>query len=233
MKEKKEVVYYIGNAKDFNKLKYLKSYIMPILVINNDIDFQGIKFDPVDVEKLDVIIKGNNFTFSNLTIDNDRKPNTGLFSKVKSLQVIDLNIVNCNIKGGVNTGSLAGKVDKNVLLYNTSISGIIDCEAYGGIAIGCCDDLTMDKTSIISSVKGYDIVGGVAGMVNSIKSYDNNVKSTVKSVGKAKGDIAGYNSEAESARIAKMAKEAMKNLPPVCTDEEMRILEKMIKKDKR
>ncbi len=228
--KKKEKVITITNPKDFQKISDLKDTKELILVIKNDLDFNGIKIIPIAAENINVTIKGNGFSIINLTIDKGNTPCTGLFSEVKSLKVLDLNVLDYNIKGGVHTGSLAGKVDKDVLITNSNFKGNINCEAYGGGVVGSCDELVLNKSSFDTTIKGYDIIGGVSGMVSSALINEVTLKVDSKAVGKAKGGIAGYNSALESERIAAMTREAMRHLPPICTNEEMKKLELMLKR---
>jgi len=228
--KRNKFIFNISCAQDFEKLRNINKNIDPIIIIRKNIDFAGYKFKPIDAEKFDITIKGNNFTLYNLKIDSNREPNVGIFSKVNSIDVENLNLLDFNIKGGVNTGSLVGRVEKDVEIKNSTFTGTINCEAYGGGIIGSCDDLILEDTKISSKVIGYDIVGGVVGLVDKVRLNNSEIKSTVKSVGKANGTVAGYNTEKEAERVARMTIEAVKHLPVICTEEEMKRLEMTLKR---
>lgn len=226
---KRDVVYIIKDVKDFEKLRNIKYYVNPIIVIDNDIDFKNAKFTPIDAEKFDVVINGGNYTLGNLTINDRNSDNVGLFSKVNSLVVSDLSLINFNIKGGVNTGSIAGKVKQNATINKSVFSGIIDAEAYAGGVVGSCEDITLNDSIVVTSVKGYDIIGGVAGMVSQLDLNNTHIRCTAKGVGKAVYSDAGYNSRRENDRIQYMLKEALSKQPVECSEKEMKKLARLLK----
>ncbi len=223
------LVYEIRTINDFLKLRNLKENETAVIAILNDIDFNGVEFKPINAFSNNIIIYGFDHTISNLTINNGREEHAGLFGEVNSIYVRDLNFVNINVKGGVYSGSLAGEVNKKASVTRSSFLVDVDAEAYAGGIVGVCDDLVVTDTNIKSSVKGYDVVGGLAGMADRAVEVNNIIDSTVNSIGKASGRVVGYLSTEHEEEIKEKLLEEMEHLPVVCSNKEMRILELMIK----
>jgi hypothetical protein len=231
MNKKKRYVFSIYEPSDFNKLRNLDNNGETVLVnIKQDIDFADIDFDPINGIGVDVIIDGKNHTISNLSIDKEDKIEVGLFSKVNSIQVKNLNMLNFNIIGCGNVGSLVGRVEHDAFINGSTFSGNVNAESHCGGILGSVDKLVMCDSCVATNVSGIDVVGGVVGLSDSVLSYDNHFNNKLVAKGKAVGEVSGYIAENEKDRIKHLAYVALQQLQSKPTVEEDEII-RLIKKD--
>ena len=111
---------------------------------------------------------GNGFEIQDLSIDQNQS-DLGLFGYLLyPAQLLNINLVNVNIKGDSCVGALAGISEANVI--NCTVGGIVAGTYNVGGMIGCNGGRIYDcHTS--GSVAGSDTVGGICG-VNAFYFYD-------------------------------------------------------------
>ena len=111
---------------------------------------------------------GNNHTISGLSINRSSSSYVGFFGNLEGATVSDLNINGSSIKGGDNTGVLAGMA-KNTSVTNVNIllsdalSG--NCDYHGGL-IGKVLNSTLMDCIVNGVVRGKQYVGGIIGKVD-------------------------------------------------------------------
>ena len=221
-----EKLIHVKSVEDFMKISEIdkKVYHTVTLVIDN------VKMSPIDAFGLNIVIRGANKgegrrqVLRNITIDNGNNLETGLFSKVRNLSVININLANASIKGGSCTGTLAGSVTENAIVKNCGFTGRVEAEAYSGALFGTVQDLEIEDLICLGSVKAKDFVGGVAGVVNSIKVSNSHISTEVHSKGRSIGDICGYNSEVQNQIINDMLARTMPYMIDKGTPEEQELV---------
>ena len=145
----------------------------------DDVDLNGVAWEPVNKSGIDVHVKGNNHIIKNLTINKEGVSNIGLFANLgangeKAACVIsDLVISNVTLRGNNYVGALAGSGPYKGLVTNVTVNGKIDIVAtgsYDGVLVGhrqyastvdCLVD-GIDKDQ--SKIDGYAQVGGLFGL---------------------------------------------------------------------
>lgn len=165
----------IGNQEDLDSIRNIEDDRF-LLFFTKNIKFEG-EFEPINKENSEIIIFGNNCTLENITIN---KPNTndiGLFSKVKSINVRDLKILNSRIKSGEVCGSLVGSVDNSIKAKNVTIYANIDSDSIiGGIA-GSTRTANISNCSISGNFSARGVIGGLIGICNFFEGNKNNIHS--------------------------------------------------------
>ena len=239
-KDKKgEKLIHVKSYEDFLKINDLdkKIFHTVIFVIDNDIDLRGIKIAPIDASGMNVILKGekrsNNRVpvIKGITIDNGEKQETGFFSRTKSFSIVDLNIADAFVKGGVCTGALVGSVDNDAKVKSCGITSEVLSKAYCGGLFGTANKVVIDDTIVMSTVRGKDLIGGVVGVCESAQVINSAVKSEiVGAIGKAQGNVAGYNSEEMAPVVNYMSKVAMETAKTKYSPEDMELLELFIRR---
>ncbi len=187
------ITIYINSEEDFSLLNNYKNKDKIIKIyINSDIDFKSIFKSIKGLNEYTIYIYGNNHILSHICI-NSSEDMAGIISSCKNLYVKDLNITNSSLIGRVLSGIICGNVENEVVLDNVHLTDtVVASEAYGGSVVGFCDELSIYDSEINAEVRGFDVVGGVAGMANSLTEFNNNIKCTIFGVGKALGNEVGY-----------------------------------------
>jgi len=118
-------------------------------------------------------IAGGGHLITGLYINHDEYENSGLFGKIGGSGVVRyIGIVDADITGGNNTGSVAGSVDANNSISNCYSSGTVSGNQFvGGIAGAVSGNI--ENCYTIGAVSGNQVVGGVAGIVNNGGSVKN------------------------------------------------------------
>ncbi len=228
-----EKLIHITSIEDLEKIRTIdkEMFNTVILVLDNDLDFSDIMFNPIDAKGVNIVIKGNKKHIRNLTIDKGKCMEIGLFSRAKSLHAIDLYMVDYIVIGQDCVGGLVGSVDEEVILKKCGFfDGHVIAQAYCGGVVGTSKELNIEETVVKTRVSGRDIIGGVVGTSNRVKENKNVIDTRIHAViGKAKGPLVGYNSEKEFPRVNRMLSEALKHLEPKATPEEEEIIKLMIR----
>ena len=111
------------------------------------------------------IFDGTNHYIKGININTTNKVQ-GLFGlnlggTIKNLQVLD-----CNITGGIATGGIVGYNYNNSKIYNCSVSGVITgvgTQMVGGISGNNIEKSIIEKCFNLSSVSGKTVIGGITG----------------------------------------------------------------------
>ena len=228
--KKGEIVIHINSIEDFDRVrtidkeKYHKVYIF----IDNDLNFAGVEFKPIDAYGLDIVLQPyySRKKISNVVIDNDDNPETGFFSQTGNFEMTNIDFENYYVKGGVCTGGLVGSVRGDAFVSNCGISGRVEAEAYCGSMFGTTKKLIIAHSEIETNVSGKDIIGGISGIVDSVSLTNNIIHASVfpqKSAG-AQGLIVGYNSEEQESKIRDMLLETLPLLRDSQTLEEKELI---------
>jgi len=144
-------------------------------ILDNDIDASitntwngGNGFIPIGnvPNKFTGTFSGNNYTISNLFINNNLDAYIGLFGRCDYSKINNLNLVNINITGNTFVGGLVG-YSYNSSLDNIFTSGNITAIAYVG---GICG-ITEINNIIINSSSNCNITGFVAGGICGLQNY--------------------------------------------------------------
>lgn len=130
-------------------------------------------------------LDGRNHTISGLRMVNPswNMKNIGLFGVIDGGSVRNLTIEAEEVSGVDQVGLLAGRLTKNTVIYNVTVSGYAHSEGNaGGIAgeiLGDTDGVTVENCSsygIVLNSSGEDgYVGGIAGSVTRAYLVDNEV----------------------------------------------------------
>ena len=227
-----EKVIYIRKVEDLDKIRELDQniYHTVYLIIKNNIDFQLKNFKPIDAGNMKVVIKGNNHMFRDLTISNEDKLDTGLFSRTKDFEIYDLRVYTSIIHGSSCVGALVGTVDGNAIVKNVQLLGRIIGESHCGGLFGTVNVLRIEDSIASTSMEGIDVVGGVVGLSNKVIMRNLSTPVQLDHIpGKAQGKVSGYNSEDYADRDLRLVAIAMQHLPIECPHEEMKKLELMCK----
>lgn len=177
----------------------------------NDIDLSGEDYKPIGSSgwAFRGSYNGGNFTISNLSSVSPNSPFVGMFGKVLSSTVKDLNLKNVNIQGDYSTGGLIGYVEGNgqTKISNVHLTGTVKSGDNTGGLIGYSDTAAISNSSVDVNIIGThyggseSFIGGLVGAssVGGIHSIDNvhvkaniEVKSNHKNIG---GIVGEYNKD--------------------------------------
>lgn len=151
----KTKVLFVKDIEDFNELRNLDGDVRATVILLDDLDFKGKKFEPIEFNgEVDLILRGFGMNISNMDIICD-KDNCGIFSNVNNLNIKDVNFFNIHTVGKNNTGSIVGKVNNK---------------------------LTLIHSKIISKVNGEDMVGGICGTAKRVKIIDSLIATKVNAL---------------------------------------------------
>ncbi len=146
----------------------------------NDIDASetvgwngGAGFEPVGTGPFNEIenhftgsLDGNNFTISNLYIDRDETDYIGLFGCVSEAEIKNLGLIDVDITGGENTGSLVGLLRNGGMIENVYSTGVVSGQRDVGGLIGLVRDVgtrITDTHSTVDTTGSSLYVGGLVG----------------------------------------------------------------------
>jgi len=146
----------------------------------NDIDASetagwndGAGFEPVGTGPFNEIenhftgsLDGNNYTISNLYIDRDETDYIGLFGCVSEAEIKNLGLIDVDITGGENTGSLVGLLRNGGMIENVYSTGVVSGQRDVGGLIGLVRDVgtrITDTHSTVDTTGSSLYVGGLVG----------------------------------------------------------------------
>lgn len=160
-----------------------------------DIDFAGEEYFPISNSISNIAIDGDGHTLRNLTI-NWGFDGAGLFSNLYNGTLQNLNLENITVIGKNHVGVFAGTTE-NSTIVNCTIDGCtIEGDNYvgafcgGKVTYGGGTSISNSKIQGICTVRGKDIVGGIAGAIGPVS--DVVVPNTVTIEGENNvGGIAG------------------------------------------
>jgi predicted ribosomally synthesized peptide with SipW-like signal peptide len=177
------------------------SYSGKYFKLTNDIDLDGINWTPIG--KWENVFAGTfdgakseseNYTISNLTINDDTMEDVGLFGVMDDGTIKNLNLVNVNTTGMAQVGTIIGEAFRGTV-SNCTVSGTIKVQGYykvGGIAGD--GYAKFEKCKVIGNSDSY-IQGVYLGAKDEIYK---NVALKDDREGDCVGGIVGYTGEENS-----------------------------------
>ena len=114
------------------------------------------------------IFNGMGHSISNVKIDSTEKVK-GLFGLNMGGTITNLSMLDCNIKGGIATGGIAGYNYNGGKIINCKVSGNIEgvgTQMVGGISGNNIKNSIIENCSNFSSIKGKGVIGGITGYQN-------------------------------------------------------------------
>ena len=152
---------------------------------------------------------GANYTISNLKIDRNSASLQGLFSQLGSSMVSgvvkNVKLTNVNINGNSNIGAIAGFLNGNSSITDSSTAGTINGNSTGmniggivGYSLG-----TIARCCSAAEVNGNQRVGGIVGQLDLATGKIMNCYSTgnITSSGDNAGGIAGIIASSSSSSV--------------------------------
>lgn len=159
--------YQVSTAQELNNVRdYLDANFIQI----EDLDLSGFStWSPIGYDfsygnyAFTGTYNGNNHTISNLTFDNDSRSGIGLFARLDSAYVSNLNFLSVNVTGYSWVGSVAGwcRLSK---IENCSSSGIFTGDLEVGGITGQSTDSDIINCHSESNVTGNTTIGGLIGV---------------------------------------------------------------------
>ena len=163
-------VLFIRSVEDLENVRLFNDYDRLTIIILNDVFFEnGYNFVPINLENTDVIIYGFNNCINSISVKNEKRNYSGLFSKVKSLNVKYLRMYRADINGDEICGVLAGRVSGDVNVSGLFIDGVINCDALGGGIVGVCNNINVENSFINTIFNARGALGGLAAMAEDYK----------------------------------------------------------------
>lgn len=140
-------------------------------VLNNSIDCTGISYQSIKFgeggDAFSGILEGNNYTISNLTINQPIDYSVGLFGALNGATITNLKIDGAVINGDGTVGALAGHISnntyiENVHIANSEVTGV--SSNVGGLA-GHTENSHISKLTVDAEVEGGESssIGGLTG----------------------------------------------------------------------
>ena len=111
------------------------------------------------------IFDGTNHYIKGININTTNKVQ-GLFGLNQGGTIKNLQVLDCNITGGIATGGIVGYNYNNSKIYNCSVSGIITSvgtQMVGGISGNNIEKSIIEKCFNLSSISGKAVIGGITG----------------------------------------------------------------------
>ena len=156
------------------------------ITLNTDLDFSGIaSVMPLFAgTTFSGVFNGNGHTLSNMNINYYN--GGGLFCNINGAVVKNVNLKNCTINSGMNTGTIAGKAFDSVI-SGCTVTGadVTNDQDYAGGVVGYAEfsvisDCFVTDTKIISR---NNLAGGIVGDIYSVEFNNCSVSNS---------DITGY-----------------------------------------
>lgn len=167
----------ISNAEDLAGLSVLvadgNDFDGKTILLTADIDLDGNLWTSVGPEinaSFSGTFDGNDFTVSNVIINQPENDFAGFFGSVLNAEIKNIKIQGAIVYGKSTVGGLVANLSTNSSIENSSITdGFVQCEIgqYGGIAGGLVGGLltnsTVKSSSYSGEVHGGDQIGGLVG----------------------------------------------------------------------
>ena len=223
--------YLISTAADLNKLSQLinagnETYAAATVYyqLNGDIDMSGTSnFTPIGnsvTNSFKGTFDGNGKIITNLTVNTTSTSNyAGLFGRVDGGKISNLGLANVNIKGGDDTGGVAGYISgSGASITGCYVTGTVIGTAFvGGIAGTVGSSSTVRNcytTCSVSSTRMY--VGGIAG--DNFGTINNCYATGAISGIRAVGGIAGLHAGGTVTRCVALNPSITRNAGSTYTD---------------
>ena len=174
---------YINNESDLinfrNEVNNGDSFEGKYIVLTSDIISTSEEWIPIGEYKNDStipedpdnkyfsgIFNGMGHSISNVKIDSTEKVK-GLFGLNMGGTITNLSMLDCNIKGGIATGGIAGYNYNGGKIINCKVSGNIEeigARMAGGIAGNNIKNSIIENCMNMASVSGPTLIGGITGL---------------------------------------------------------------------
>ncbi|MBQ3063538.1 MAG: hypothetical protein IJC99_01880 [Clostridia bacterium] len=163
---KNSTQYILSSPADLKKMNGSSA----TFVLINDIDFDGISFEPIN--NFRGTLFGNGYSLKNISISSTSS-NVGIFNSMRSGYIIDLCVTDAHITvtgTNSNVGILCGSTESSI--YNVLVSGEVNaplCNYVGGVA-GFSKYSVPGMLTNAANVIGKDYVGGCFGYQTTVKN---------------------------------------------------------------
>lgn len=166
--------------------------------LGNNIDAAGTPtwnndtgFEPIDA--FEGNLEGNDYVVVGLTIDRPDETNVGLIRNAQG-EIQNMGIINADITGDENVGSLIGRNSNHIHINQTHSTGDVSGNKNVGGLIGLNHNhATINQSYSSYDVEGIDNVGGIIGRNNNhAEIYNSYSNGTITGVNKI-GGIVGNN----------------------------------------
>ncbi|WP_066020437.1 MULTISPECIES: fibronectin type III domain-containing protein [Clostridium] len=195
--------YIISTAQ---QLQNMKNDLGAYYKLANDIDLQGIDWEPVGVNStvpFTGVFDGNGHSIKNLSIKKLGVSGIGLFGYISGATIKNLKLENVNITSGNYTGALVGNAMGVSTIDNCYSSGIITAYGNSGGLVGGTsgDGSKININNSGSSVKmtivngdgiNGDNVGGIAGGITGDITNSYATGDITSKTGNSTGGLVGY-----------------------------------------
>ena len=137
------------------------------------------------------IFEGNGYTISNLMVDRTNTDSAGLFAHIRRGTIMNIGLLNINIKGRVSVGGIVGS-SRESDITNSYVSGSVEGEREVGSLAGTIINGTITNSYATSAVEGISNVGGLVGYRNG-KITNSYATGVVTGIGSNVGGLVGLN----------------------------------------
>ena len=148
------------------------------------------------IKPFKAIFEGNGYTISNLMVDRTNTHRAGLFAHIRRGAIVNIGLLNINIKGRVYVGGIVGS-SRDSDITNSYVSGSVEGERQVGSLAGTITNGTITNSYATSVVTGTGSnVGGLVGW-NADESQITNSYATgvVTGTGSNVGGLVGQNAD--------------------------------------
>ena len=139
------------------------------------------------------IFEGNGYTISNLMINRSNTDRAGLFAHIRRGTIMNIGLLNINIKGRVYVGGIVGS-SRDSDITNSYVSGSVEGERQVGSLAGTITNGTITNSYATSAVEGISNVGGLVGYRNG-KITNSYATGVVTGTGSNVGGLVGQNAD--------------------------------------
>ncbi len=134
---------------------------------------------------------GENYTISDLRLNQEENINTGFFSRVTGT-VTNVGLVNAEVRGVASTGGIVGRLEPSGVLSNSFFTGIVQgSNTTGGLV--AISDGTILNSYTNASIEGRQRTGGLVGHGTGTSSIIASYSSGVVTGTHEAGGLVGYN----------------------------------------
>ena len=117
------------------------------------------------IKPFKAIFEGNGYAISNLMINRSNTDHAGLFAHIRRGTIVNIGLLNINIKGRVYVGGIVGS-SRDSDITNSYVSGSVEGEREVGSLAGTITNGTITNSYATSAVEGISNVGGLVGYRN-------------------------------------------------------------------
>ena len=145
------------------------------------------------IKPFKAIFEGNGYTISNLMVDRTNTHRAGLFAHIRRGAIVNIGLLNINIKGRVYVGGIVGS-SRDSDITNSYVSGSVEGERQVGSLAGTITNGTITNSYATSAVEGISNVGGLVGYRNG-KITNSYATGVVTGTGSNVGGLVGQNAD--------------------------------------